>query len=279
MDLLARVRDNSRSLPRPLLDELILKFDTMAELEQVAQQYKGLVINELRILAKRGDDQLQRDLRPAFDAVRRLLEIEKSADFREPESGHLVNVIVGTLRGLLEPRGGDPMPPGFLWQWASEVIDFSSQFSDPDWAAHQAVGEPNTFEYGDIATAWAPGPQNGTIEQITLGFDTPVFANGVTIRETWGNGFVRAIEVLDLDGVYSLVWEGTDPSQPGTPVDFEAGFSPPTSWCGVSASLWTRTMTPTPGRRSTRSSSTASLIQLAGPRAWAEFRRSRNPRS
>ena len=93
MDLLARVRDNSRSLPRPLLDELILKFDTMAELEQVAQQYKGLVINELRILAKRGDDQLQRDLRPAFDAVRRLLEIEKSADFREPESGHLVNVI------------------------------------------------------------------------------------------------------------------------------------------------------------------------------------------
>lgn len=103
--------------------------------------------------------------------------------------------------------------------YASQVISFSSQWSSNDWSAAQALGVPNTFGYGDIPTAWAPGPANGTLEFLTLGF-SQLYATGVTIRETYGNGFVKKIELLDLSNIFHTVWEGIDPSQPGSPVDF-----------------------------------------------------------
>lgn len=110
-------------------------------------------------------------------------------------------------------------------QYASSVIGFSSQWSGGNWSASQALGAPNTFAYGDISTAWAPAPQNGTLEYITLGFATNVYATGATIRETYGNGFVYQVDVLDLADVLHTVWTGTDPSAPGTPVDFNVNWA------------------------------------------------------
>lgn len=105
-------------------------------------------------------------------------------------------------------------------RYASTVLGFSSQYSAGNWSAAQALGEPNTFTYGDRVTAWAPSPRNGSLEFITVGFTTPIYASGAAIRETYGNGFVYKIDVLDLaDGLHT-VWTGTDPSQPGSPVDF-----------------------------------------------------------
>lgn len=113
----------------------------------------------------------------------------------------------------------DPNDPGM--QWASPpVIDVSSEYDNPDYAADQALGAPNVFAYGDSVNAWAPGSQDGTLEYITVGFPTPVYASGATIRETWGNGMVYQIDVLDMNDVLRTVWRGTDPSQPGAPVDF-----------------------------------------------------------
>ncbi|MGB0717226.1 MAG: hypothetical protein ACPGXK_15215, partial [Phycisphaerae bacterium] len=66
-------------------------------------------------------------------------------------------------------------------QWASEVLDFSSQYSAFGYSAAQALGPPNTPQYGDYGTAWAPSSYNGTIEFLSVGFDTPVYAEGVTI--------------------------------------------------------------------------------------------------
>jgi hypothetical protein len=40
-------------------------------------------------------------------------------------------------------------------QWASEVIGYSSQYTDSGWSAAQALGEPNTFSYGDNVTPTA----------------------------------------------------------------------------------------------------------------------------
>ena len=111
-----------------------------------------------------------------------------------------------------------------LEQWASTVIGFSSQWSDGEWAASQALGAPDTFAYGDISTAWAPSSEDGTLEYITLGYAAPVYATGAVIRETCGNGMVYQVDVLDLNDVLHTVWTGTDPSLPGTPVDF------PVSW-------------------------------------------------
>lgn len=105
-------------------------------------------------------------------------------------------------------------------QYASSVLAFSSEWSPGSWSAWQALGAPDTFAYGDIATAWAPRPANGTLEYITLRFATPVYADGVTIRETYGNGFVYQVDVLDTSSVLHTVFAGTDPSLPGSPVDF-----------------------------------------------------------
>jgi hypothetical protein len=108
---------------------------------------------------------------------------------------------------------------------ASLVIAFSSEYETDDWGAVQALGAPDTFDYGDIKTAWASLAENDSLEFLTLGFDTPVFATGATIRETWGNGFVFQIDVVDLDDVLHPVWTGTDPSLPGSPVDFVTSWT------------------------------------------------------
>ncbi|MFV2069791.1 MAG: Ig-like domain-containing protein, partial [Pirellulales bacterium] len=110
-------------------------------------------------------------------------------------------------------------------QWASSVVEFSTQYSSGSWSATQVLGVPNTFAYGDISTSWTASSQNATTEFITVAYDTPVFATGVTIRETYGNGFVRRIEVRDPSGNFQNVWEGVDTSQPGQVVDFPIAFT------------------------------------------------------
>jgi len=58
-------------------------------------------------------------------------------------------------------------------EYASSVIGFSTQYSTSSWSAQQALGPPDVFNYGDNSRAWAPGPANGTLEYLTLGFATP----------------------------------------------------------------------------------------------------------
>jgi len=140
----------------------------------------------------------------------------------------------------LRPRSASPLLAGLVvlpalaataaparaWdQWATEVIDFSSQYSTSRYSAAQTLDMPNVLTYGDRATAWTPASQNGTTEHITVGFPDPVYANGVTIRETNGNGFVTKVEVLDTNGAYHQVWSGTDTSQPGDIVEFKVAFA------------------------------------------------------
>lgn len=124
-------------------------------------------------------------------------------------------------------------------QWASEVLGFSSEFnpSPGDWSAAQALGEPDTFVHGDEITAWATRPMNsgytegqyyGPYHYLSVGFETPVYATGVTIRETYGNGFVYRLDLLDGDGMWhDQFWTGTDPSivgDPPAPADFVLTF-------------------------------------------------------
>ncbi len=111
-----------------------------------------------------------------------------------------------------------------LNQYASSVIGFSSQYSTTLWSGLQATGAPNTAGYGDLATAWAPLPENGSQEFLTVGFKTPVFATGVDIRETDGNGFVTQVDLLDTNGVYHTVFTGPDTTPPNAPGDLILSF-------------------------------------------------------
>jgi hypothetical protein len=111
-------------------------------------------------------------------------------------------------------------------QWASSVIGYSSQYGPAINEAAQALGAPNVTAYGDDRRAWAPLPTNGTTEWIALGYTTPVYATGVTIRETWGNGFVTKVEVRNQSTqAFETVWSGTDPTAPGSVADFVVSFA------------------------------------------------------
>jgi len=110
-------------------------------------------------------------------------------------------------------------------QYATSVVGFSSQWSSGGWSAAQTLGAPNTSVYGDIPTSWAPQLRNGGNQFISVGFNTPVFSTGATIRETYGNGFVYQIDVIDLSSAFHTVWSGIDNSAPGTPVDFLATWA------------------------------------------------------
>jgi Ca2+-binding RTX toxin-like protein len=121
--------------------------------------------------------------------------------------------------------------PGTTEQYAASVIGFSSQLSSTTYSAQQAIGRSNTLVYGDQPTAWAPSRRNDNgdntaDEFITVGFATPVYANSLEVRESWGNGFIRSVELLDTNGVYHNVWSGTDTSAISSPANFQIDFAP-----------------------------------------------------
>jgi hypothetical protein len=86
-------------------------------------------------------------------------------------------------------------------QYASSLIDVSSQYGTTagQWSALDALGPPNTFTYGGHGTAWANALQDMIpAEQfIHVGYATPIYATGLSIRETFGVGFVRKVELFD----------------------------------------------------------------------------------
>ncbi|MCK4660678.1 MAG: M4 family metallopeptidase [Phycisphaerae bacterium] len=102
---------------------------------------------------------------------------------------------------------------GTLEQWATYVIDFSSQWDEGNeqWHATQATGAPDVPSYGDHWQAWATEEPDAGIEHVTLGYATPVYATGATIVESLNNGFVVQVDVVDTGGQLHAVWNGTDP--------------------------------------------------------------------
>lgn len=112
-----------------------------------------------------------------------------------------------------------------LDQWANSVIDFSTQYGTTDWSASRALGSPDTNTYEDNETAWAPESRDGNTEFISVAFQTAVYATGVVVRETWGNGFVTQIDLIDTDDGEHIIWSETDTSMPGAPVNFTIEFA------------------------------------------------------
>lgn len=147
--------------------------------------------------------------------------LNTSPDIRRPIFGNAI-VATSLCLGLLWVTSANATP---IDQYATSVIGFSSEYSSSSWSAAQALGPSNTSSYGDIATSWAPGPRNGTLEFLSLGFTTPVYSTGAVIRETYGNGFVYQIDAIDTSSSLHTVWVGADPSLPGTPIDFSPIWS------------------------------------------------------
>jgi hypothetical protein len=112
-------------------------------------------------------------------------------------------------------------PGASLQQWAVSATA-SSEYGAEDWSAAQATGEPDTPDYGDYATAWAPATADDGPAWLEVAYDQAVVPTEVVIWETSGNGFVTRVEGWDPEaGAWVTLWEGQDQSP-----QFVVGFSP-----------------------------------------------------
>lgn len=93
--------------------------------------------------------------------------------------------------------------------WASEVREHSSQRSDDEGAARQALGLPDVFpRSGDSGLAWAPDRPDRGSESITVAFTDPVRASAVVVVETEGPGSLAEVTDVTPGREPSLLWRG-----------------------------------------------------------------------
>lgn len=82
-------------------------------------------------------------------------------------------------------------------QWASQVIDVSSEYSKTEFSAPQALGEPDAMWIGTKrSNAWLASDISKE-EFIIVGFESPVKANQLVIAEAENPGAIKSIYVYD----------------------------------------------------------------------------------
>ncbi|MEX0788559.1 MAG: hypothetical protein WD040_07155 [Anaerolineales bacterium] len=89
--------------------------------------------------------------------------------------------------------------------WASSAVA-SSEYGNPSWAAIQAVGAPDTFDCGDITTAWASA-SSVTKDWIELTYETPLLVSEVNIIQTYHPNQVVRVELQDLGARFQVIYE------------------------------------------------------------------------
>jgi hypothetical protein len=114
-------------------------------------------------------------------------------------------------------------------QWASSVLDKTSEYSSTSYSADKLLGEPDRFSFSWEANTtflFNNADRNTAGNFVTVLFDTPVYATGAVVRECGNpNGFVDAIDVLDTSDVYTNAWTGADDSVNGVCHDFTVNFT------------------------------------------------------
>jgi RHS repeat-associated protein len=163
----------------------------------------------------------------AYDAMDRRIRRGLDADGSGGAAMTYTYNVYDGENSLLEYSDADGL--GAVSQWASSVVQYSSQDSNSSYYASQALGVPNLQSYGDQPGAWRPSSMNGTTEWLILGYTTQVYADSVTVRENVGNGYVTRIEVHNASTAWETgwetVWSGVDPTVSGALADFTATFA------------------------------------------------------
>ncbi|MBL7835420.1 MAG: OmpA family protein [Cyclobacteriaceae bacterium] len=85
-------------------------------------------------------------------------------------------------------------------QWASKVLDFSSELTHAQYSAQQALGKPNVMPAGgDNPNAWMPDKPNRK-EFLKLGFDKPMSIKQIAIAESYNPSALYRVLVYDEAG-------------------------------------------------------------------------------
>lgn len=85
-------------------------------------------------------------------------------------------------------------------QWASEVLEFSSELTPIQYSAQQILGKPNVLPAGgENPGAWTPDRANKK-EFIKLGFETPIQIRQIAIAESYNPTAIFRVLVYDENG-------------------------------------------------------------------------------
>jgi OmpA-OmpF porin, OOP family len=85
-------------------------------------------------------------------------------------------------------------------QWATKVIEFSSQLTPVQYSAQQALGKPNVLPAGgQNPNAWVPDKPNRK-EFLKLGFDNPMPIRQIAIAESYNPSALFKVYVYDQSG-------------------------------------------------------------------------------
>ncbi|KAI9342079.1 hypothetical protein DFJ73DRAFT_533877 [Zopfochytrium polystomum] len=90
-------------------------------------------------------------------------------------------------------------------QWVTEVLDYSTEYGNPGWAAFQVVGPPNVFPaLIDSADSWTPLEYNNGAEYLVVRVDRPVRIEQVLVWETLTPGAIVRISALPLTHIEAV---------------------------------------------------------------------------
>jgi len=90
-------------------------------------------------------------------------------------------------------------------QWASEVIEFSSELSPKEYSAIQIIGIPNVLpEGGDSPNAWLPSNPNKE-EYIKVGFERPARIQQIAVAESYNPSATFQVYTYDGSGNEYLI--------------------------------------------------------------------------
>ncbi len=82
-------------------------------------------------------------------------------------------------------------------QWASKVLDFSSQLSEYQYSATQVLGKPDVLpDYGDNPNAWLPSKPD-RLSFIKVGFERSMLVQQIAIGESYNPGAVYKVFLYD----------------------------------------------------------------------------------
>ena len=90
-------------------------------------------------------------------------------------------------------------------QWASKVLEYSSQYSTTKSSAQQALGKPNSLPAGvDSPMAWAveetDDGESGEEAKLKLGYSAPMKIQQIAIGESCAPSAIERVVITDTDG-------------------------------------------------------------------------------
>jgi OOP family OmpA-OmpF porin len=90
-------------------------------------------------------------------------------------------------------------------QWASKVIEFSSELTEVQYSAVQVLGKPNVLPAaGQSPNAWTPDKPKRK-EWIKVGFDRPIEIQQVAVAESFNPGALYRLLLYDEQGTEHVV--------------------------------------------------------------------------